>query len=197
VGDFNRDGNLDLAVTNDGSNNVSVLLGNGNGGFGTATNFPADMNPDSVAVGDFNRDGNLDLAIANFGSRNVSVLLGNGNGGFGTATNFQVDLYPLGVAVSDFNRDGSPDLVTANHYGSTSVLLNTCGAGVATATPTGNTTSTRTSTPIGTPTATPTCSPGWVVVSSPNVGTDSNVLGGVAVVSSSDVWAVGVTETAL
>src|SRR4051812_10071497 len=39
VGDFNRDGNPDFATANSGSANVSVLLGNGTGGFGAATNF--------------------------------------------------------------------------------------------------------------------------------------------------------------
>ena len=83
MGDFNSDGNPDLAVANYNSNNVSVLLGNGSGGFGAATNFPVGLTPVSVAVGDFNRDGNPDLAVANYSSNNVSVLLGNGSGGFG------------------------------------------------------------------------------------------------------------------
>ena len=54
VGDFNGDTFLDLAVANVGSNNVSILLGNGTGSFGTATNFPVGTTPFSVAVGDFN-----------------------------------------------------------------------------------------------------------------------------------------------
>jgi VCBS repeat protein len=46
---------LDLAVANFGSNNVSILLGNGTGLFGTpATNFPVGTQPQSLAVGDFN-----------------------------------------------------------------------------------------------------------------------------------------------
>ncbi len=57
VGDFNGDGNPDLAVANFGDNNVSILLGNGAGGFGAATNFAVGIYPQSVAVGDFNGDG--------------------------------------------------------------------------------------------------------------------------------------------
>ncbi|MBD0327909.1 MAG: VCBS repeat-containing protein, partial [Pyrinomonadaceae bacterium] len=53
----------------------SVLLGNGTGGFGTATNFTVGSRPYSVTVGDFNGDGKLDLAAANLFSDNVSVLL--------------------------------------------------------------------------------------------------------------------------
>src|SRR6266851_9785152 len=74
VGDFDRDGKPDLAVTNAGSNTVSVLLGNGDGTFQAARNFPVGSFPRSVAVGDFNGDGTLDLAVANAGSNNVSVL---------------------------------------------------------------------------------------------------------------------------
>src|SRR6266498_3119624 len=88
VGDFNGDGRQDLAVANQGSGNVSILLGNGNGTFGAATNFAVGNGPLSVVVGDFNGDGRQDLAVANQFSANVSILLGNGNGTFGAATNF-------------------------------------------------------------------------------------------------------------
>ena len=75
AGDFNRDGNPDLAVANRVSNNVSILTGNGDGTFNAAVNYAVGTNPRSVTEGDFNRDGNLDLAVANAGSNNVSVLL--------------------------------------------------------------------------------------------------------------------------
>src|SRR5260370_36269983 len=54
VGDFNGDGALDLAVTNFGSGDVSVFLGNGDGSFQTARDFQTGGNPASVAVGDLN-----------------------------------------------------------------------------------------------------------------------------------------------
>jgi hypothetical protein len=122
VGDFNGDGRQDLAVANQLSANVSILLGNGNGTFGTATNFGAGSAPSSVAVGDFNGDGRQDLAVANQGSATVSILLGNGDGTFGTATNFGVGFIPFSVAVGDFNGDGSQDLVVANQ-GSANVSI--------------------------------------------------------------------------
>src|SRR5215813_6425438 len=76
VGDFNRDGNLDLAVANFESNNtVSILLGMGTGSFGAKTDFGTGSSPYSVAVGDFNGDGKLDLAVANYYSATVSILL--------------------------------------------------------------------------------------------------------------------------
>ena len=55
---------LDLAVANQGSDSISILLGNGTGSFGTATNFPLGTPPFSVAVGDFNGDTFFDLAVA-------------------------------------------------------------------------------------------------------------------------------------
>ena len=62
VGDFNGDGAQDLAVANRDSNNVSVLLGNGDGTFQAAVNFGAGAGPRSVAVGDFNGDGEIGRA---------------------------------------------------------------------------------------------------------------------------------------
>src|SRR6266478_1058354 len=114
IGDFNGDGVLDLVVANEGSNNVSVLLGNGLGAFQAAQNFAAGTNPQSVAVGDFNGDGKLELAVANDGSGDVSVLLGNGDGTFQTAVAFATGTNPQSVAVGDFNGDSKLDLAVAN-----------------------------------------------------------------------------------
>src|SRR3989449_3676267 len=81
VGDFNGDGRLDLATANFDSNDVSVLLGNGDGSFQAALTFAAGRGPSSVAVGDFNGDGKLDLVAANNLSCGTSVLLGGGGSG--------------------------------------------------------------------------------------------------------------------
>jgi hypothetical protein len=115
VGDFNGDGNLDLAVANFGTNNVSILLGSGKGTFQTAVNYDTGGGSQSVAAGDFNGDGKLDLAVANYASNNVSVLLGNGNGTFQAAANYETGAGPMAVAVGDFNGDGKLDLAVANN----------------------------------------------------------------------------------
>ena len=65
AGDFNQDGNQDLAVANSGSNDVSVLLGNGDGTFQTAVNFPVGGSPNSIVMDYFNGDSIQDLAVAN------------------------------------------------------------------------------------------------------------------------------------
>ena len=119
VGDFNGDGKLDLVVTNAdvSGNNVSVLLGNGDGTFRTAVSYVAGDLPRMVVIGDFNGDGKLDLAVANEQGSSVSVLLGNGDGTFQTAVNYVVGNAPVSVAVEDFNGDGKLDLVVANECG--------------------------------------------------------------------------------
>jgi hypothetical protein len=105
------------------SNNVSVLLGNGDGTFQASRTFAVGEFPYSVAVADINGDGKPDLVTANFRSNDVSVLLGNGDGSFQAAKNFPVGTGPYSVAVADFNGDGKPDVVTANHFSNNVTVL--------------------------------------------------------------------------
>lgn len=111
VGDFDRDGNLDLVVA--AGAGVSVLLGKGDGTF----QAHVDYSGGGAAVGDFNRDGKLDL------TGGASVLLGQGDGTFGAPIN--TGAAGGNTALGDFNGDGKLDMAVANNYdGSTiSVLL--------------------------------------------------------------------------
>jgi hypothetical protein len=116
VGDFNGDGNLDLAVANAGSLHVgagvSVLLGNGDGTFQSAVTYDAGVACFLVTVADFNGDGKPDLAVL---GENDGVLLGNGDGTFQAAIQFDAaGVTPSSVAVGDFNGDGKLDLAVAN-----------------------------------------------------------------------------------
>ncbi len=129
VGDFNGDGKLDLATANYGSNNVSILLGNGDGTFQAAVNYGAGSYPISITVGDFNGDGKLDLATANYGSNNISILLGKGDGTFQTAANYGVGSYPISIAVGNFNGDGKLDLAVANVSSNNVSILTGAGDG--------------------------------------------------------------------
>jgi FG-GAP-like repeat len=97
-----------------GSGKVSVLLGRGDGSFGSATDFGAGTHPASVVVGDFDGVGPPDLAVANNGSSNVSVLLGKGDGTFSGPANFDAGGGPESVAVGDLNADFDPDLAVAD-----------------------------------------------------------------------------------
>ncbi|HZM89852.1 MAG TPA: FG-GAP-like repeat-containing protein [Blastocatellia bacterium] len=118
VGDFNLDGKPDLAVANQLSDNVTIRLGDGMGGFPDATSstIGAGFDPLSVAIGDFNLDGKPDLAIANSRSANVTIRLGDGMGGFPDATSSTVGAgnAPSSVSIGDFNLDGKPDLAVSN-----------------------------------------------------------------------------------
>ncbi|HEX8071742.1 MAG TPA: FG-GAP-like repeat-containing protein [Pyrinomonadaceae bacterium] len=129
IGDFNGDGKQDLATSNANSGSVSVLLGDGAGGFGAATSFGVGTAPFSVAVGDFNGDGKQDLATANLNSGNVSVLLGDGTGSFSAATSFATGTSATSVAVGDFNGDGKQDLTVVNSGSNNVSVLLGDGAG--------------------------------------------------------------------
>jgi len=75
TGDFNSDGHQDLAVASADSNDVSILLGLGDGTFAPQMPFATGDRPISIATGDFNADGHQDLVVANTFSNDVSVLL--------------------------------------------------------------------------------------------------------------------------
>ena len=133
IADFNRDGRADLATANNDSSDVSVLLGNGAGGFSPAAGSPVTVgtNPTTLTIGDFNRDGKADLATSNEGSDNITVLLGNGAGGFATTSGspIPVGTHPTWIVSGDLNRDGKRDLATANRDSNNVTVLLGDGAG--------------------------------------------------------------------
>lgn len=126
VGDFNHDGNEDVAVVGSGFRTaaVSVLLGNGDGtlrprGFYDGPNFS-----DAIVSGDFSGDGNLDLAVGSFVS-SLRLYPGNGDGTFGPAVTLGGAQYTEFLQTADFNGDGKLDIAASP--GVIKVLLNTTG----------------------------------------------------------------------
>ena len=118
--DFNNDGNVDIAVTtnSDKKSYISIVLGDGKGGFGNAVNFASGISPQSMIAGDLNGDGKIDLATANMGDNstgNVSVLFGDGKGSFEANKDFSIGdaTVPRSVCSGDFNGDGKIDIATA------------------------------------------------------------------------------------
>lgn len=123
--DFNKDNIVDLAVANLGSSTVSVLLGNGSGGFSEAAGSPLSAGSGTAGItsADFNLDGNADLAVTNNYDGTVSVFEGNGDGTFKTRQDFNVGTQPGDMIAADFNGDGRPDIAFVRN-GNMSVLIN-------------------------------------------------------------------------
>jgi FG-GAP-like repeat len=133
--DLNGDGKLDLALVSEWEGVVSVLLGDGHGGFSAASGSPFAVPsggpamglPDSIAVGDFDCDGEPDFAVTNFNgsSDNVAILRGNGSGAFSAeAELFAANGNPGPVLAGDFSGNGTPGLAIVNPFQGTVTLLN-------------------------------------------------------------------------
>jgi hypothetical protein len=112
--DLNRDGHLDIAVTNVSwsgkSPTVAVFLGHGDGTFSQPYITDAGREPTSIVAADFDGDGNPDLAIGNRRDNSVNVLLGKGDGTFRERVSYRVGGNVFCLATGDFNMDGIPDL---------------------------------------------------------------------------------------
>ena len=137
VGDFNADGNLDLATANQdfsaADNDISILLGIGDGTFAPAVYQSIDSNlwSWSIAAGDLNADGRADLVVTSdepgsFSfdiSVSVSVLLSQGDGTFmHTSRRYFVSNESLSLSkpvLADFNSDGITDVAVTLADGGT------------------------------------------------------------------------------
>jgi hypothetical protein len=106
------DGADDLIVVNRDDNSVSILHGDGFGGFSHIADLPVGVHPWVAAAADVTSDGILDLAVANLEGSSVSILHGDGQGSFEfPSTDVPVGYYPQAVALEDLNADGQLDLV--------------------------------------------------------------------------------------
>jgi type II secretory pathway component GspD/PulD (secretin) len=108
---------VDLVIANSTSNNVTVLLGNGNGTFTEATGSPyaVGSDPSAVVVADFNGDGNPDFAVTNKGDNTISVFKGDGKGGF---TQFPASPFAL-TNTTTISEKGPVAMATANFRNAT------------------------------------------------------------------------------
>jgi large repetitive protein len=129
VGDFNDDGNVDVAIANDDNGTVSVLLGSGSGTFDVGANVPGDEGPAAIAAADLNGDGKLEIVVAysgvsdsGTGADDIVVLLAKGDGSFTRLTR-PAGVNAQAIAVGDFDGDKKPDLATADEGDHVSVFL--------------------------------------------------------------------------
>jgi hypothetical protein len=139
--DFNGDGKLDIAITDQTPFNggfVTVFLNAGQGTFGPGVNYAAGQSPTGLVATDLNGDGKLDLAVVdtqldqnlNF---DVLVLTGNGSGSFNPATVINSGAFQTsGITSADFNGDNRPDLAISGSTGARVLFNNTAPGGVPT-----------------------------------------------------------------
>jgi hypothetical protein len=128
IGDWNGDGKLDLASANSTDYDVTILQGDGSGGF-TQVGQPVSVPPgaESIVAGDWNGDGIRDLAVV--GGR-VTILLGNGAGAFSPAGSpAAVGIGPGSAVTGDLNGDGRLDLASVNYISNNVSILLGNGAG--------------------------------------------------------------------
>ena len=136
IGDFNKDGKLDLVVSTTDFNGSfaappMIFLGSGTGTFGVGKSLPTvSYIPMHLSAADFNGDGKLDLLLGSCcGLATTSILLGNGNGTFQPEQILQVAESPAQIAVGDLNGDNRPDIVTYSGVanGFLEILINEYG----------------------------------------------------------------------
>ncbi len=123
VGDLTGDGKAGLVFTRKSSGNVTVLVGDGKGGFKVGVDYPAGTQPGNVQLADINGDGRLDVIVTDSATGAVDVLLGNGDGTFGKPVNYQAIANPVAIALGNFRGKGKVDLAVAAPNG-LAILLN-------------------------------------------------------------------------
>ena len=124
IADLNGDGKSDVVATHHEQNAMTVMMGDGRGGFAEASGSPFDFGHTlfHVAIADVNRDGNMDVVAA--GGDSVRIILGDGHGGFTSAEPVGVGKGVWRLVTADLNADGKIDVVTSNlESNSVSVLL--------------------------------------------------------------------------
>lgn len=129
--DFNGDGELDIAVVNDGVDTMRVRLGDGYGLFTDETILTTGAFPRAVETAQLNPDidGTEDIVVANRNSDDITLFFGDGDGNFSTTTTISVGAQPSAIVIADFDEDLHDDIAVANGDDDTITILFGDGAG--------------------------------------------------------------------
>lgn len=127
MGDVDRDGRMDLGVSNLGANSVSIYLGHGDGTFEMRMDYPTAARPHTLIIRDVNGDGVPDLTLSEIAANSIATLLGRRDGTFGPRTDFAMPGSPVFVGLADFDGDGILDAVSTNQ--TTGAVTSFRGAG--------------------------------------------------------------------
>ena len=125
--DLDGDGDVDIATFNDSTDDVSVLLNNGNGSFAAPRRYPGTENPVDITAADLNGDGDIDLAVADGVTNDVVRLINQGEGQarFVESQTYRIGVTPNAITAGDLDRDGDLDLaLVPGDPGAPSVLYN-------------------------------------------------------------------------
>jgi hypothetical protein len=130
VADANGDHKPDIFCGTYNSQVVTLLLGDGNGGFVPSATQSCGGSPWQMALGDVNGDGNIDCAVADASNARAVILLGNGAGGLSPLVGYSVGSNPVSVDIGDFEGDDDLDVAVASFSNANATLLRNNGAGI-------------------------------------------------------------------
>ena len=131
--DLDGDGDVDIAVANGISNNVTILKNNGRGNFVEPASSPetAGAQPIEIVVADLDDDTDPDLAVANEGSNNVTILKNNGTGNYFQPASSPEPAGddPHSLTAGDLDGDSDLDLAVTNQNSDDVTILKNNGTG--------------------------------------------------------------------
>ncbi len=136
IGDIDQDGKLDVAITNYGSNSLSILRNLSNIGtisFAPKVDIATGTQPYSVSIADIDGDNKIDATVVNFGGNSISVLKNtsiSGSVNFAPKVDYSTGTQPRGCAITDFDGDGKLDISIVNANSNTISFFRNLVSGV-------------------------------------------------------------------
>lgn len=128
-GDYNGDGTVDLAISNNSGNRIDIYSNNGSAIFASLSNVAVGQRPYGATTNDFDGDGDLDIIVGDLTDDNAKVLLNNGSGTFTNTQTINAGYELWGATSGDFDGDGDMDAALASDGSSNILLLINDGTG--------------------------------------------------------------------